>query len=96
MPDGTVKPALDYHALNAMLNLYDGDGRIRFDADLAVFFRMVAGEDFTQIGHGDGGEARFGQRQADPLADGLDESVQADAAQFLNRHAESQGGFAGD
>ena len=29
-----VKPALDYHALNAMLNLYDEGGRIRFDADL--------------------------------------------------------------
>ena len=28
-----VKPALDYHALNAMLNLYDGAGRIRFEAD---------------------------------------------------------------
>ena len=23
----------DYHALNAMLNLYDEEGRIRFDAD---------------------------------------------------------------
>jgi len=25
--------ALDYHALNAMLNLYDADGRIQFDKD---------------------------------------------------------------
>ena len=31
-----VNPAyegLDYHALNAMLNLYDADGKIQFDAD---------------------------------------------------------------
>ncbi|MGD9916522.1 MAG: class 1b ribonucleoside-diphosphate reductase subunit alpha [Paenirhodobacter sp.] len=28
-----VKPDLDYHALNAMLNLYDGAGQIRFEAD---------------------------------------------------------------
>ena len=33
MLDTGVKPELDYHALNAMLNLYDADGRIRFDAD---------------------------------------------------------------
>ena len=26
-------PELDYHALNAMLNLYDADGNIQFDAD---------------------------------------------------------------
>ncbi len=25
--------ALDYHALNALLNIYDGDGHIQFDAD---------------------------------------------------------------
>ena len=24
---------MDYHALNAMLNLYDADGKIQFDAD---------------------------------------------------------------
>lgn len=35
--------ALDYHALNAMLNLYDGDGKIRFDAD-----RMAARQYFLQ------------------------------------------------
>ncbi|MFB2532085.1 class 1b ribonucleoside-diphosphate reductase subunit alpha [Paracoccus sp. p3-h83] len=29
----TQAEALDYHALNAMLNLYDEDGAIRFDAD---------------------------------------------------------------
>ncbi|WP_394713632.1 class 1b ribonucleoside-diphosphate reductase subunit alpha [uncultured Roseibium sp.] len=29
----TATAALDYHALNAMLNLYDSDGNIRFDAD---------------------------------------------------------------
>ncbi|WP_062563114.1 class 1b ribonucleoside-diphosphate reductase subunit alpha [Paracoccus aminovorans] len=33
MLDDGVKAELDYHALNAMLNLYDADGRIRFDAD---------------------------------------------------------------
>lgn len=34
---------LDYHALNAMLNLYDADGKIRFDAD-----RMAARQYFLQ------------------------------------------------
>ncbi|NSY40476.1 class 1b ribonucleoside-diphosphate reductase subunit alpha [Leisingera sp. ANG59] len=34
---------LDYHALNAMLNLYDADGNIRFDAD-----RMAARQYFLQ------------------------------------------------
>ena len=29
----TFDPAHDYHALNAMLNLYDKDGRIQFDKD---------------------------------------------------------------
>ena len=38
-----LKPALDYHALNAMLNLYDPDGSIRFDAD-----RMAARQYFLQ------------------------------------------------
>ncbi|QCO55123.1 class 1b ribonucleoside-diphosphate reductase subunit alpha [Pseudorhodobacter turbinis] len=38
-----VKPALDYHALNAMLNLYDDAGNIRFDAD-----RKAAREYFLQ------------------------------------------------
>lgn len=33
----------DYHALNAMLNLYDGEGKIRFDAD-----RMAARQYFLQ------------------------------------------------
>ena len=33
MLDDGVKAELDYHALNAMLNLYDGEGRSRFDAD---------------------------------------------------------------
>lgn len=28
-----LPPALDYHALNAQLNLYDADGKIQFDAD---------------------------------------------------------------
>ena len=42
MLDG-LKPELDYHALNAMLNLYDANGRIRFDAD-----RMAARQYFLQ------------------------------------------------
>lgn len=41
MPDGGLNPSLDYHALNAMLNLYDDQGRIRFDAD-----RMAARQYF--------------------------------------------------
>lgn len=28
-----TKPGLDYHSLNAQLNLYDADGKIQFDAD---------------------------------------------------------------
>lgn len=28
-----VQPTLDYHALNAMLNLYDNAGRIQFEKD---------------------------------------------------------------
>ena len=28
-----MRETLDYHALNAMLNLYDKDGRIQFDKD---------------------------------------------------------------
>ncbi|UUX48916.1 class 1b ribonucleoside-diphosphate reductase subunit alpha [Nisaea acidiphila] len=36
-------PTLDYHALNAILNLYDEEGRIRFDAD-----RMAARQYFLQ------------------------------------------------
>lgn len=43
MLDNGVKDTLDYHALNAMLNLYDGDGKIRFDAD-----RMAARQYFLQ------------------------------------------------
>ncbi|MGN0101891.1 MAG: hypothetical protein ACI39C_13220, partial [Dietzia sp.] len=34
---------LDYHALNAMLNLYDADGKIQFDKD-----REAAREYFLQ------------------------------------------------
>ncbi|MGO1511011.1 MAG: ribonucleotide reductase N-terminal alpha domain-containing protein, partial [Actinomycetales bacterium] len=36
-------PELDYHALNAMLNLYDADGNIQFDAD-----RQAARQYFLQ------------------------------------------------
>ncbi len=39
VPDQT----LDFHALNAMLNLYDGDGRIQFDKD-----RLAARQYFLQ------------------------------------------------
>ena len=38
-----MSETLDYHALNAMLNLYDDEGRIRFDAD-----RMAARQYFLQ------------------------------------------------
>nr|WP_255455860.1 class 1b ribonucleoside-diphosphate reductase subunit alpha [Salipiger sp. PrR003] len=44
--EGDPTPAgqeLDYHALNAMLNLYDADGNIRFDAD-----RQAARQYFLQ------------------------------------------------
>ena len=36
-------PELDYHALNALLNLYDADGRIQFEADrqaVDAYFRQ--------------------------------------------------------
>ncbi|MBB1032686.1 class 1b ribonucleoside-diphosphate reductase subunit alpha [Dietzia sp. SLG310A2-38A2] len=48
-PEGTIAgeagegQRLDYHALNAMLNLYDADGRIQFDKD-----REAAREYFLQ------------------------------------------------
>ncbi|WP_406713034.1 class 1b ribonucleoside-diphosphate reductase subunit alpha [Trueperella pyogenes] len=38
-----LDPALDYHALNAQLNLYDADGKIQFDAD-----RQAARQYFLQ------------------------------------------------
>ncbi|MBQ2259973.1 MAG: class 1b ribonucleoside-diphosphate reductase subunit alpha [Loktanella sp.] len=40
---GATASAFDYHALNAMLNLYDDQGHIRFDAD-----RMAARQYFLQ------------------------------------------------
>jgi len=43
MLDDAVTGTLDYHALNAMLNLYDAEGRIRFDAD-----RMAARQYFLR------------------------------------------------
>ena len=45
LDDGVAKDmqGLDYHALNAMLNLYDSEGRIRFDAD-----RLAARQYFLQ------------------------------------------------
>ncbi|MDY5403303.1 MAG: class 1b ribonucleoside-diphosphate reductase subunit alpha [Trueperella sp.] len=39
----SLDPALDYHALNAQLNLYDADGNIQFDAD-----RQAARQYFLQ------------------------------------------------
>ena len=33
MLDSSLTANLDFHALNAMLNLYDEDGKIQFDAD---------------------------------------------------------------
>ena len=39
----SLDPALDYHALNAQLNLYDTDGKIQFDAD-----RQAARQYFLQ------------------------------------------------
>lgn len=39
----TAPATLDYHALNATLNLYDADGRIQFDAD-----KMAARQYFLQ------------------------------------------------
>ena len=38
-----VDPALDYHSLNAQLNLYGDDGKIQFDAD-----RQAARQYFLQ------------------------------------------------
>ncbi|MFT4199995.1 class 1b ribonucleoside-diphosphate reductase subunit alpha [Gordonia sp. (in: high G+C Gram-positive bacteria)] len=42
-PSGHEPGELDYHALNAMLNLYDADGKIQFDKD-----RMAARQYFLQ------------------------------------------------
>ena len=43
MLDTAATASLDYHALNAMLNLYDDEGRIQFEAD-----RMAARQYFLQ------------------------------------------------
>ncbi|MGR3395694.1 class 1b ribonucleoside-diphosphate reductase subunit alpha [Pseudooceanicola nanhaiensis] len=43
MLDHGIDPTLDYHALNAMLNLYDAEGNIQFDAD-----RMAARQYFLK------------------------------------------------
>ncbi|TNM61197.1 class 1b ribonucleoside-diphosphate reductase subunit alpha [Aliirhizobium smilacinae] len=42
-PKKSVEPALDYHALNAMLNLYDEQGKIQLDKD-----RLAAKQYFLQ------------------------------------------------
>ena len=42
-PKKSPEPALDYHALNAMLNLYDEQGNIQFDKD-----RLAARQYFLQ------------------------------------------------
>lgn len=41
--ENTPRPELDYHALNAMLNLYDANGKIQFEAD-----RQAAKQYFLQ------------------------------------------------
>ena len=41
--DEQYDPAHDYHALNAMLNLYDADGRIQFGKDKAAEREYVTG-----------------------------------------------------
>ena len=38
MPPVEHNRQLDYHALNAMLNLYDANGKIQFDADKRAAF----------------------------------------------------------
>jgi ribonucleoside-diphosphate reductase alpha chain len=43
MLDASLTQGLDYHALNAMLNLYDEEGNIQFEAD-----RMAARQYFLQ------------------------------------------------
>lgn len=43
MLDASLTQGLDYHALNAMLNLYDAEGNIQFEAD-----RMAARQYFLQ------------------------------------------------
>lgn len=40
----TYDPSHDYHALNAMLNLYDADGKIQFEKDKQAEREYVAGE----------------------------------------------------
>ncbi|MGO0577798.1 class 1b ribonucleoside-diphosphate reductase subunit alpha [Ornithinimicrobium panacihumi] len=42
-PETVATDVVDYHALNALLNLYDADGKIQFDAD-----RMAARQYFLQ------------------------------------------------
>ena len=41
--DAAYDPSHDYHALNAMLNLYDAQGRIQFDKDKAAEREYVTG-----------------------------------------------------
>ena len=41
--DTAYDPSHDYHALNAMLNLYDAQGRIQFDKDKAAEREYVTG-----------------------------------------------------
>ncbi|MBY6152219.1 class 1b ribonucleoside-diphosphate reductase subunit alpha [Vannielia litorea] len=43
MLDASLTQGLDYHALNAMLNLYDAEGKIQFEAD-----KMAARQYFLQ------------------------------------------------
>ena len=41
MLDASLTADLDYHALNAMLNLYDDQGRIQFEASAVVWTRVT-------------------------------------------------------
>lgn len=49
----TYDPAHDYHALNAMLNLYDADGKIQFDKDKAAEREYVTGHIAANTRHFD-------------------------------------------
>lgn len=66
--DKTTVPdsALDYHALNAMLNLYDDQGRIRFGADRMAARQLTLPPTFIQRERDSGFEfcpfGRVGQR----------------------------------
>ena len=58
---GALPGETDYHALNAMLNLYDADGKIQFDKDVQAahqYFREHVNQN-TVFFHDSGREARL-------------------------------------